>query len=716
MKKQDDTSLNPFAINLNSHSTQFHSKPLKHQSTTPTSSKPKHAIPKIRVVVRKRPANQKEQVQNDIDIIETKNNNTIIVKELKNKVDLTKYIEEHHFTFDSVYDEHSTNEEIYTDIVAPMISAAFAQTKITCFAYGQTGSGKTYTMMGNNILSDCSDNTNNNVLQSSSSTTTSPLVPGLYLLSAYDMFNYLNKPEYTHLELWVSFYEIYCNKLFDLLNNKTVLHAREDGKGNICIVGLIEKKVHNLKELMNIIDFGLGARTTGITGANMDSSRSHAIMQICIKQNTGVPYGKISFIDLAGSERAVDTIDTNKQTKIDGAEINKSLLALKECIRALDQEKRHTPFRGSKLTLVLRDSFIGNCLTLMIANISPCLSCSEHTLNTLRYADRVKELRKPKAERDVTPDKMKDKDPNEVLAKLLMMPRQHNKTVKYNVDIKGNNNNGGGNSSSNSNQGNVSGGNSGNVVNVGNASTNKGGEVMHINQLIKQGHFGGSSSNNNNIHKSPNNGGNSNSNNCFNGNASNNNQLQINNNNNFIKASNRKKSASTVRHNNNNNNKHVGSSSSNNNNNNDLYRNKYNNNNTNNAYSVDNYISKYKKVEITSDEDFQKLSSIHEQLINDILKEEDEFINIHKNHVDEMVESIKQQMTYITEVDKPGSDIIFYTSNVDKLLLKQIEKIQKVRERLSKFRVMLKDEEALASKFGGDDLLFDDASNNINNS
>ena len=71
-------------------------------------------------------------------------------------------------------------------------------------------------------------------------------------------------------------------------------------------------------------------------------------------------------------------------------------MALKECIRALDLEKRHKPFRGSKLTLVLRDSFIGNCLTLMIANISPCLSCSEHTLNTLRYADRVKELKKRK--------------------------------------------------------------------------------------------------------------------------------------------------------------------------------------------------------------------------------------------------------------------------------------------------------------------------------
>jgi kinesin family protein 2/24 len=91
---------------------------------------------------------------------------------------------------------------------------------------------------------------------------------------------------------------------------------------------------------------------------------------------------------------------TNKQGyyskiyRIDGAEINKSLLALKECIRALDQDKNHTPFRGSKLTLVLRDSFIGNCKTVMIGNISPGSSASENTLNTLRYADRVKELKK----------------------------------------------------------------------------------------------------------------------------------------------------------------------------------------------------------------------------------------------------------------------------------------------------------------------------------
>jgi kinesin family protein 2/24 len=88
-------------------------------------------------------------------------------------------------------------------------------------------------------------------------------------------------------------------------------------------------------------------------------------------------------------------MDQNKQTRIDGAEINKSLLSLKECIRALDQGKGHTPFRGSKLTMVLKDSFVGFCKTVMIGNISPNMSSCENTLNTLRYADRVKELKKP---------------------------------------------------------------------------------------------------------------------------------------------------------------------------------------------------------------------------------------------------------------------------------------------------------------------------------
>ena len=94
---------------------------------------------------------------------------------------------------------------------------------------------------------------------------------------------------------------------------------------------------------------GLQCRTSGTTGANADSSRSHAILQFQLK-HYGKLFGKMSFIDLAGSERGADTVASNKKTQIDGAEINKSLLALKECIRALDLDKKHTPFRGSKLT------------------------------------------------------------------------------------------------------------------------------------------------------------------------------------------------------------------------------------------------------------------------------------------------------------------------------------------------------------------------------
>lgn len=127
-------------------------------------------------------------------------------------------------------------------------------------------------------------------------------------------------------------------------------------------------------------------------------------------------HGKLSFIDLAGSERGADVSDQNKQTRFDGAEINKSLLALKECIRALDLNKNHTPFRGSKLTLVLKDSFVGNCRTVMIGNFSPSSSSSEHTLNTLRYADRVKELKKPT-------DLKEQVGSLDKLARELMLPR-----------------------------------------------------------------------------------------------------------------------------------------------------------------------------------------------------------------------------------------------------------------------------------------------------
>ncbi|MEJ1277052.1 kinesin family member 24 [Cricetulus griseus] len=172
------------------------------------------------------------------------------------------------------------------------------------------------------------------------------------------------------------------------------LFAREDSKHVVQIAGLRELQVDSVELLLQVILKGSKERSTGATGVNADSSRSHAIIQIQIKDSVKRTFGRISFIDLAGSERAADARDSDRQTKMEGAEINQSLLALKECIRALDQEQTHTPFRQSKLTQVLKDSFIGNAKTCMIANISPSHIATEHTLNTLRYADRVKELKK----------------------------------------------------------------------------------------------------------------------------------------------------------------------------------------------------------------------------------------------------------------------------------------------------------------------------------
>ena len=144
--------------------------------------------------------------------------------------------------------------------------------------------------------------------------------------------------------------------------------------------------------MISIIDFGHSERTTHCTAANDTSSRSHAVCQIKIRNSGGSTIGKLMLVDLAGSERAADTQSNNRQRRLEGAEINKSLLALKECIRALDSKSTHVPFRASKLTMVLRDSFLNpqSSKIVMIACINPGSSSSDHTLNTLRYAQRLK--------------------------------------------------------------------------------------------------------------------------------------------------------------------------------------------------------------------------------------------------------------------------------------------------------------------------------------
>ncbi|KAK7481620.1 hypothetical protein BaRGS_00027136 [Batillaria attramentaria] len=326
-----------------------------------------------------RPLSRREIRASEQDIVTAESTNTVVVKEPKVAVDLTAFTLKHEFMFDEVFHENCSNDDVYIRAARPLISTVFQGSNATFFAYGQTGAGKTHTMMGGNE------------------------VPGLYQLAAQDVFGIIESGQHgDDLHVWVSFFEIYCGQLFDLLNRRNRLVAREDASHQVCIAGLTETEVPDVETLIMVLDYGNSVRSRGISGVNPDSSRSHALLQLEIRRSDDTKLGKISFIDLAGSERASDMPDADRQTRIEGAEINQSLLALKECIRSIDQESRHTPFRQSKLTHILKDAFVGNSRTCMIANLSPNQTACEHTLNTLRYADRVKELRRDSGQSPAT--------------------------------------------------------------------------------------------------------------------------------------------------------------------------------------------------------------------------------------------------------------------------------------------------------------------------
>ena len=349
---------------------------------------------KICVCVRKRPITKKELSKKDIDVLTIPNKELVIVHLPKVKVDLTKYIDNQKFRFDYGFHETCNNELVYHFTAQPLVQSLFQGNNPMVFAYGQTGSGKfniiinrnkfyffllgkTYTMGGDLSQRDVD------------------FSKGIYALTANDIFRHLNKPPNKgQYDVYCTFFEIYCTKVFDLFNEKKRLRVLEDHKNLVQVVGKKEEQVETVEDVMTLIRRGMSVRTSGTTSANENSSRSHAIFQITLKKkNTTKEYGKISLIDLAGSERGRDTQTNDKITLMEGAQINKSLLTLKECIRSLGRNAEHIPFRGSTLTKVLRDSFIGErSKVCMIAMVSPGNSDVEHTLNTLRYADRVKEL------------------------------------------------------------------------------------------------------------------------------------------------------------------------------------------------------------------------------------------------------------------------------------------------------------------------------------
>eukprot|EP00834_Sanchytrium_tribonematis_P005509 NODE_338_length_9271_cov_0.444178.p4 type:complete len:353 gc:universal NODE_338_length_9271_cov_0.444178:5691-6749(+) len=312
----------------------------------------------VMVYIRKRPL-----LENDEDIIDCQSINKLVVSDKKNKVDLTSFEEKHTFYFDRVIDEKTDSIGI-----SEYVTHAMAGNSSLIFCYGQTGSGKSYTMLSEH---------------------------GLVYTGLQDVL--------TYCPVALSIFEIYQNNVHDLLNDRGKCDIREY-QGEMIVKGLTEViiDIADIKKAREVIEKALLTRSTSATNQNADSSRSHAIIQ-CKLQAAVDPglnrkkldvqkQGCITFIDLAGSEKAQDRGETSQKIRIEGADINKSLLALKECIRAMDLKKGHTPFRQSKLTMVLRDGFVGSARTLMIACIAPNRSNCEHTLNTLRYADRVKEL------------------------------------------------------------------------------------------------------------------------------------------------------------------------------------------------------------------------------------------------------------------------------------------------------------------------------------
>jgi kinesin family protein 18/19 len=294
------------------------------------------------------------------------------------------------YAFDYAFDKFTKQKTVFEKSTKFLIDGVVNGYNATVFAYGATGAGKTYTMLG------------------------TELNPGIMVLTLEELFDKVNSFYDRDYKLKFWLLEIYNENIRDLLKNNgknnlentnnEYLDLREDPEKGIVVSGITEISVTNSNEMLKILKRGNRNRTQEATGANETSSRSHAILQVSIEykeKNSGIDFqihfSKLSLIDLAGSERAAAT--NNKGIRlIEGANINRSLLTLGNCINALCEanlrgKKIHIPYRDSKLTRLLKDSLGGNARTVMIANVSPSINTFDDTYNTLKYANRAKNIK-----------------------------------------------------------------------------------------------------------------------------------------------------------------------------------------------------------------------------------------------------------------------------------------------------------------------------------
>ncbi|CAI5758191.1 unnamed protein product [Candida verbasci] len=290
-------------------------------------------------------------------------------------------IREHRFIFDKVFDQNSSQDDVYKNTTRPLLNSILDGYNATVFAYGATGCGKTHTISG------------------------VPQDPGVIFLTMQELYCKIDELKDTKIiDVSLSYLEIYNETIRDLLNPEIdykKLNIREDSNNKISVSNLTSHRPNSVDEVMDLIIKGNQNRTCSPTEANLTSSRSHAVLQINVVQKNRTCdvqeenlLATLSIIDLAGSERAASTKNRGARLN-EGANINKSLLALGNCINALCDPRRrnHVPYRDSKLTRLLKFSLGGNCKTVMIVCISPSSNHYDETLNTLKYADRAKEIK-----------------------------------------------------------------------------------------------------------------------------------------------------------------------------------------------------------------------------------------------------------------------------------------------------------------------------------
>ena len=224
---------------------------------------------------------------------------------------------------------------------------------------------------------------------------------GITFMTMQEIFNKVQTlEEEKSCEVAISYLEVYNETVLDLLNpGAQLLNVRDDGKAT-SIPGLTLHKPQGPEAILELLKFGNGNRTQHATDANSESSRSHAVLQVFLRQkdksaglSAEVKVAKMSLIDLAGSEKGSVTAGKTAARSREGSNINKSLLALGSCINNLAEGAKYIPYRNSKLTRLLKDSIGGNCRTVMIANVSPSAETFEDTFNTLKYADRAKKIK-----------------------------------------------------------------------------------------------------------------------------------------------------------------------------------------------------------------------------------------------------------------------------------------------------------------------------------